>query len=66
MYAIIKFVIEEVLRLYHVTLVKDYVSLCLLLQGKTRSSFFKLAKSFPMYPCKDEKVKWDDYGEVIR
>lgn len=35
-------------------------------ESKTRSSFFKLAKSFPMYPCKDEKIKWDDYGEVIR
>ncbi|XP_028396324.1 LOW QUALITY PROTEIN: cleavage and polyadenylation specificity factor subunit 2-like [Dendronephthya gigantea] len=31
-----------------------------------KSSFFKQAKSYPMFPCKEEKVKWDEYGEIIR
>lgn len=35
-------------------------------EAKARSSFFKQAKSFPMFPCKEEKVKWDEYGEPIR
>ena len=35
-------------------------------EAKARSSFFKQAKSFPMFPCKEEKVKWDEYGEAIR
>ena len=38
----------------------------LIFQAKARSSFFKQAKSYPMFPCKEEKVKWDDYGEPIR
>ena len=35
--------------------------------GKQRGrGFFKQAnKAYPMYPCPDNKVKWDDYGEVI-
>lgn len=35
-------------------------------EAKARSSFFKQAKSFPMFPFKEEKVKWDEYGEAIR
>ena len=35
-------------------------------EAKARSSFFKQAKSFPMFPCKEEKLKWDEYGEAIR
>lgn len=35
-------------------------------EAKSRSSFFKQAKSFPMFPCKEEKIKWDEYGEPIR
>ncbi|EDO46395.1 predicted protein [Nematostella vectensis] len=31
-----------------------------------KSSFFKQARSFPMFPCHEEKAKWDDYGEFIR
>lgn len=34
--------------------------------GKSKGSFFKQAKkSYPMYPCIETKIKWDDYGEVI-
>ncbi|XP_046847920.1 cleavage and polyadenylation specificity factor subunit 2-like [Xenia sp. Carnegie-2017] len=32
----------------------------------TKSSFFKQAKSYPMFPCKEERVKWDEYGEFIK
>ncbi|GAB6020668.1 cleavage and polyadenylation specificity factor subunit 2 [Chamberlinius hualienensis] len=36
-------------------------------KGKSRGGFFKQAKkSYPMFPCKEEKIKWDDYGESIR
>ena len=35
-------------------------------EGKSRSTFFKTTKSYPMFPCREEKVKWDDYGEPIR
>lgn len=31
-----------------------------------KSSFFKQAKSYPMFPCKEDKVKSDEYGEIIR
>ena len=34
--------------------------------GKTRNIFFKQTKSYPMFPCREEKIKWDDYGEPIR
>lgn len=34
--------------------------------GKQRvGGFFKHKKSYPMYPCVETKVKWDDYGEFI-
>ena len=36
------------------------------LQGGRKSSFFKQARSYPMFPCHEEKIKWDDYGEFIR
>ena len=35
-------------------------------QAKARSSFFKQTKSFPMFPCHEDKVSWDEYGEAIR
>ncbi|XP_059147975.1 cleavage and polyadenylation specificity factor subunit 2-like [Physella acuta] len=36
-------------------------------QGKARTGFFKQAKkSYPMFPFVEEKVKVDEYGEVIR
>ncbi|CAG5133239.1 unnamed protein product, partial [Candidula unifasciata] len=35
--------------------------------GKARTGFFKQAKkAYPMYPYIEEKVKADEYGEVIR
>ncbi|BFZ11972.1 hypothetical protein BsWGS_15011 [Bradybaena similaris] len=36
-------------------------------EGKSRTGFFKQAKkTYPMYPYMEEKVKADEYGEVIR
>jgi len=35
-------------------------------KGGRKSSFFKQAKTYPMFPCHEERVKWDDYGEIIR
>ncbi|XP_013384817.1 cleavage and polyadenylation specificity factor subunit 2 [Lingula anatina] len=36
-------------------------------EGKTRLGFFKQAKkSYPMFPFMEEKIRWDDYGEIIR
>lgn len=37
-------------------------------EGKTKGGgFFKQAKkSYPMFPVKEEKIKWDDYGEIIK
>ncbi len=34
-------------------------------RGKTRNAFFKQTKSYPMFPCREDKIKWDDYGEPI-
>ncbi|CAI2353228.1 unnamed protein product [Caenorhabditis sp. 36 PRJEB53466] len=35
--------------------------------NQQKTSFFKTTKkSFPMFPYIEEKVKWDDYGEVIK
>jgi len=35
--------------------------------GKRQTGFFKSNKSrYPMYPCHEEKIKYDDYGEIIR
>ena len=35
--------------------------------AKKQSGFFKSNKSrFPMYPCHEDKIKYDDYGEIIR
>ncbi|XP_054716090.1 cleavage and polyadenylation specificity factor subunit 2-like [Uloborus diversus] len=38
------------------------------IEGKPRGGgFFKQAKkSYPMFPIKEEKIKWDDYGEIIK
>ena len=36
-------------------------------QGKAKASFFKQAKkAYPMFPFHEEKIKWDEYGEIIR
>ncbi|KAL3183686.1 hypothetical protein MRX96_033776 [Rhipicephalus microplus] len=37
-------------------------------EAKSKSiGFFKQAKkSYLMFPVKEEKIKWDDYGEIIR
>lgn len=36
-------------------------------ESKARTGFFKQAKkSYPMFPLKEEKVKWDEYGEIIK
>ena len=35
--------------------------------GGGGAGFFKSTKkSYPMYPLREEKIKWDDYGEVIK
>ncbi|XP_033127154.1 cleavage and polyadenylation specificity factor subunit 2-like, partial [Anneissia japonica] len=35
--------------------------------GKKGTSFFKHArKSYPMFPFHEERIKWDEYGELIR
>ena len=35
--------------------------------SKQRGSFFKQAKkTHAMFPLKEEKIKWDEYGEIIR
>nr|KAG5700899.1 hypothetical protein BaRGS_012306 [Batillaria attramentaria] len=35
--------------------------------GKSRTGFFKQAKkAYPMFPFHEEKIKWDEYGEIIR
>ncbi|KAL8565141.1 cleavage and polyadenylation specificity factor subunit 2 [Nucella lapillus] len=36
-------------------------------EGKSKPGFFKQAKkAFPMFPFHEEKIKWDEYGEIIR
>ncbi|CAM9498245.1 unnamed protein product [Lampetra fluviatilis] len=36
-------------------------------ENSRKGSFFKHAKkSYPMYPSTEEKIKWDDYGEIIK
>lgn len=44
----------------------SYTFFFLSFQGGRKSSFFKQARSYPMFPCHEEKVKWDDYGEFIK
>lgn len=34
--------------------------------NKLGMDFFKQAKHFDMFPCVDDKLQWDDYGEIIR
>ncbi|XP_065053263.1 cleavage and polyadenylation specificity factor subunit 2-like [Rhopilema esculentum] len=33
---------------------------------RAKGNFFKQAKTFPMFPFKEERLKWDDYGEIIK
>jgi len=33
---------------------------------RSKGNFFKQAKTFPIFPFKEERLKWDDYGEMIR
>lgn len=36
-------------------------------EGKSRTGFFKQAKkAYPMFPFSEDKIKWDEYGEIIR
>ncbi|XP_072302391.1 cleavage and polyadenylation specificity factor subunit 2 [Eucyclogobius newberryi] len=36
-------------------------------EGSRKGSFFKQAKkSYPMFPMHEDRLKWDEYGEVIR
>uniref|UniRef100_A0A8C1K0V6 Cleavage and polyadenylation specificity factor subunit 2 n=1 Tax=Cyprinus carpio TaxID=7962 RepID=A0A8C1K0V6_CYPCA len=36
-------------------------------EGGRKGSFFKQAKkSYPMFPTHEERLKWDEYGEIIR
>uniref|UniRef100_A0A4W4F547 Cleavage and polyadenylation specificity factor subunit 2 n=1 Tax=Electrophorus electricus TaxID=8005 RepID=A0A4W4F547_ELEEL len=36
-------------------------------EGGRKGSFFKQAKkSYPMFPAPEERIKWDEYGEIIR
>lgn len=36
-------------------------------EGGRKGSFFKQAKkSYPMFPTHEERIKWDEYGEIIR
>ncbi|XP_036003181.1 cleavage and polyadenylation specificity factor subunit 2 [Fundulus heteroclitus] len=36
-------------------------------EGNRKGSFFKQAKkSYPMFPVHEERIKWDEYGEIIR
>lgn len=36
-------------------------------ESSRKGSFFKQAKkSYPMFPATEERVKWDEYGEIIR
>ncbi|XP_071478507.1 cleavage and polyadenylation specificity factor subunit 2-like [Diadema antillarum] len=35
--------------------------------GKKGTSFFKtVKKSYPMFPFHEERLRWDDYGEIIK
>uniref|UniRef100_A0A4W3HDU5 Cleavage and polyadenylation specificity factor subunit 2 n=1 Tax=Callorhinchus milii TaxID=7868 RepID=A0A4W3HDU5_CALMI len=36
-------------------------------ESSRKGSFFKQAKkSYPMFPATEERLKWDEYGEIIR
>ncbi|XP_035684217.1 cleavage and polyadenylation specificity factor subunit 2-like [Branchiostoma floridae] len=36
-------------------------------EGGRKGGFFKQAKkAYPMFPAPEERVKWDDYGEIIK
>lgn len=36
-------------------------------EGKMSAGFFKATKKqHPMFPFKEEKIKYDDYGEIIK
>ncbi|XP_049826787.1 probable cleavage and polyadenylation specificity factor subunit 2 isoform X2 [Aethina tumida] len=36
-------------------------------EGKVSGGFFKVTKKqYPMYPFKEDKIKYDEYGEIIR
>lgn len=36
-------------------------------EGSRKGSFFKQAKkAYPMFPVHEERIKWDEYGEIIR
>ncbi|CAH1261607.1 CPSF2 [Branchiostoma lanceolatum] len=36
-------------------------------EGGRKGGFFKQAKkAYPMFPAPEERIKWDDYGEIIK
>ena len=35
-------------------------------QFKKKQSFFKQHKVYPMFPYHEEKLRWDEYGEIIK
>eukprot|EP00116_Pleurobrachia_bachei_P003319 sb/3463581/ len=35
-------------------------------QYKKKQSFFKQHKVYPMFPYHEDKLKWDEYGEIIK
>ncbi|XP_006812203.1 LOW QUALITY PROTEIN: cleavage and polyadenylation specificity factor subunit 2-like [Saccoglossus kowalevskii] len=36
-------------------------------EGSRKAGFFKQAKkAYPMFPTHEERIKWDDYGEIIK
>ena len=42
-------------------------SLASYVQGKARTGFFKqVKKAYPMFPLFEDRIKWDEYGEIIR
>jgi len=45
----------------------SYIIFISYFQGKSRTGFFKQAKkAYPMFPFSEERLKWDEYGEIIR
>uniref|UniRef100_A0A8C4QU89 Cleavage and polyadenylation specificity factor subunit 2 n=1 Tax=Eptatretus burgeri TaxID=7764 RepID=A0A8C4QU89_EPTBU len=51
----------------HQSVVKTKHDLMMKNESTRKGSFFKQAKkAYPMFPFVEEKIKWDDYGEIIR
>uniref|UniRef100_UPI00358E8751 cleavage and polyadenylation specificity factor subunit 2 n=1 Tax=Myxine glutinosa TaxID=7769 RepID=UPI00358E8751 len=51
----------------HPSVLKTKHDLMMKNESSRKGSFFKQAKkAYPMFPFVEEKIKWDDYGEIIR